>query len=324
VRLSDSYLRSIAYIGRARSDGEEGIATHGTGFLLAHDGHVYLVTAAHVANDFRHGVMDVRLNKQEHGLGAVEHFEDTNWFFHEDSTVDVAVMPFSIPRWARAEPLKSKWIATKFKIGTKNFGTGDLAYVVGIFNKMRGKDKNEPFVHTGHVASMGYGEIATMKDWRPGAKADATVEVKGYFVQATTLPESSGSPVFIRRSIQIKPVEMAAGHDPNAPQWVFGSVWLLGLWSGNWNTRHDDKVVVGDDMGLCIPALRILEVLERQELKDMRQAAKDREANTNALTPQPSMGSNAVNAVVKERDETLLATPPQPREPSAKKRVKYK
>jgi hypothetical protein len=189
-------------------------------------------------------------------------------------------MPFSIPAWAKAKPLKSKTIATEFKVGNKNFGAGDLAYVVGIVNKMRGEKKNEPFVHTGNVASKGYGEVATMKDWRPWATArkrspadELTVEVKGYFVQATTLPESSGSPVFIRRSIEKEPTG-------GVRTWVYGSVWLLGLWSGNWETRHEGNVIVGDDMGLCIPAPRILEVLEREGLKEMRRASKG------ALAPQ--------------------------------------
>lgn len=280
MRLDDNYLRCIAYIGRERADGGAGIATEGTGFLLTHEDHTYLVTAAHVAVKFIHGVMDVRLNKRDRGLGGVEHFEDTNWFFHEDSSVDVAVMPFAIPSWARASPLRSRTIATDFKIDSKNFGAGDLAYVVGIFNKMRGREKNEPFVHTGHVASMGYGEVAPMGDWRSESNArkyaaneDPTVEVRGYFIQATTLPESSGSPVFIRRSIEIKPVEMVERSDPNARQWVYGSVWLLGLWSGNWNTRYEGNVVIGDDMGLCVPAPRILEVLERKELKELRARA---------------------------------------------------
>jgi hypothetical protein len=282
VRLNDSYLRSIVYIGVDRHDGNGGIDTHGTGFLLAHDGHVYLVTAAHVAVNFIDGAMDIRLNKEGgelgFGLGRIEHFDETNWFFHQLPNVDVAVMPIQVPAWARAVPLKSKHIATDFKVSSKDIGPGTLAHVVGIFNKMRGKDKNEPFVHTGHIASMGRGEKAVMEDWRPGAKAGATLEVHGYLVQATTLPESSGSPVFARRSFQVKDVRHV---DPTtrtmttAPTWAYGSIWLLGIWSGAWET-HDEKagVIVGDDMGLCTPAPRIIEVLEQDELKVMRKARR--------------------------------------------------
>ena len=237
--------------------------------------------------------MDVRLNKYDSGLGGIEHFDETKWFFHDNDTVDVAVMPFSVPTWARAEPLKSKWIATEFKVTTKDFGAGDLAYVVGIFNKMRGEEKNEPFVHTGHIASMGYGESATMSDWRPGAKTGANVDVRGYFVQATTLPESSGSPVFVRRSLE-NPLNLTAQLGKGGTitsisplrNWSYGSLWLLGLWSGNWESKHTSAITVADDMGLCIPAPRILEVLERKELKAMRQAAKGKATSENPLRPQ--------------------------------------
>lgn len=286
VRLNDSYLRSIAYIGRERSDGGEGIEYEGTAFLLSHDGFTYLVTAAHVATNFRHGNMDVRLNRVDDGLEGIEHFEDTNWVFHEDSTVDVAVMPFSIPTWAKAGALDSGTIATDFKVGTKDFGPGDLAYVVGIFKKLRGKKKNEPFVHTGHVASMGREEEVDVDDWRPEAQAkmkanpqlDLTLKIRGYFIQATTLPESSGSPVFIRRSLEIAHVKMKENDDPAAREWVYGSIWLLGLWSAAWRT-HDEAadVILGDDMGLCTPAPRILEVLNCDKLKTMRKEAKDKE-----------------------------------------------
>lgn len=263
MRLNDDYLRSIAYIGCARPDDANQIDTHGTGFLLVHEEHTYLVTAAHVAVDFDDGPMAIRLNNFE-GLGSVQHFDEVHWFFHADSTIDVAVLPISVPPWAAAASLKSSWIATEFKLTTKDFGAGDLAYIVGIFNKMRGQNKNVPFVHTGHIASMGHGEVALMKDWRLGAQADASVEVAGYFVQATTLPESSGSPVFVRRSIEL-------GDTTNVRKWVYGSVWLLGLWSGNWSTNGDRGVIVGDDMGICVPAPKILDVLDRDELRQLRE-----------------------------------------------------
>lgn len=323
VRLSDSYLRSIAYIGCARP-GEDGqIDTHGTGFLLAHDGHVYLVTAAHVAVDFLDGPMAVRLNKSKDGLGDIEHFDSTNWFFHPDRTVDVAVMPISVPLWARADPLKSKTIATEFKVGTKDFGAGDLAYVVGIFNKMRGENKNEPFVHTGHIASMGYGETAVMEDWRPGAKAGSMVSVKGYFVQATTLPESSGSPVFVRRSIETK-VHQGVEKDGKTylyplRSWIHGSVWLLGLWSGNWESKdHARGIIVGDDMGLCIPASRILEVVDCAELKAMRETARNKESQEVALKQTSREKSITGDQILKN----MMSMPPAPRVTKSKGKKK--
>jgi hypothetical protein len=100
--------------------------------------------------------------------------------------------------------------------------------------------------------------------------------------------------------------------------WVYGSVWLLGLWHGNWETE-EKGITVGANMGACIPAPRILETIERLELRAMRQQAKDKGARENSLSPQRS--------VAKARHEilaTMLSTPPQPRTKAAKKRVKSK
>ena len=286
VRLNDSYLRSIAYIGCAHPGSDSSIDSHGTAFLVVHEQHTYLVTAAHVAVDFQDAPVDVRLNRNDNGLGRIEHIDEPKWYFHPDDTVDVAVMPFVAPAWARVEYLKSKYFATDFKVGTKNFGAGDLAYVVGIFNKMRGRNKNVPFVHTGNIASMGGGETVLVRDWRLGAAGDATLETYGYLIQVTTLPESSGSPVFVRRSLQLAGVrhEDASGQLHSARTWGYGSVWLLGLWHGSWETE-ERGITVGADTGLCVPVPKILEALNRQDLVEMRREMNARKEAENVLRP---------------------------------------
>ena len=289
MRLDDSYLRSVVYIGCKRPDSETEIDTHGTGFLVHHEGHGYLVTAAHVAVDFNDGPVDIRLNRDDNGQGGIVTVDTANWHYHPtDRSVDVAAMPFQAPPWARVIHHPTKSFATEFKIGTKNFGAGDLAYVVGIFNKLRGINKNVPFVHTGHIASMGHDEIMLTGNWWPFLQAEY-LEIHGYLVQVTTLPESSGSPVFVRRSLKglapepdfVPPAGAKKGDKVKVPMvraWQYGSVWLLGLWHGNWTTK-EKNVIVGDDMGLCVPVPRILEVLNCNGLKQLRVMAED------SLTP---------------------------------------
>jgi len=316
VRLSDSYLWQIVYLGFPEPDNDRNITVHGTGFLMAHDGATYIVTAAHVAVDLMDS-FGVRLNREDSGLGDIDRIDQAAWHFHPDNKVDVAVMPYQPPKWAKVNYSKSKFIASEFKVQSKNIGPGDLAYVIGVFQKMRGKDKNMPVVHTGHVAAMAYGEKMLTDDWRPGAKKGAMIEIEGYIVQVPTLPESSGSPVYVRRSIELRGAFEVNDEGTTASSlrtWTHGTVWLLGMWHGTWDSE-EKSVIVGTNMGVCIPAPKIVEVLEKQELKAMREESKSRAAKTSALKPQ---------SAAKARDEilaTMLATPPQPRAKPARKRV---
>ena len=68
MRLSDGSLSQIVYLGIPHPDNDRALDIRGTGFLLAHDGHTYIVTAAHVAVDLDESLA-VRLNRQDNELG---------------------------------------------------------------------------------------------------------------------------------------------------------------------------------------------------------------------------------------------------------------
>lgn len=276
MRLNDTYLRSIAYLGCARPGSETEIDSHGTAFLVEWQKHRYLVTAAHVAVDFQGGPVAVRLNRRDNGLGGIQHLDEANWFWHPDDRIDVAVMPFEAEPWARVRYFEGKHIAGDFKVGTKNFGTGDLAYVVGIFQKMRGKEKNVPVVHTATIGSMGAGEKLFADDWRAGGKKGDLLEVEGYLVQVPTLRESSGSPVFVRRTLELDGVHERDDKGMLHPvrAWTYGSVWLLGVWHGMWEEQEKGRTI-GTGMGLCIPGQRLIETLDQPKLKAMRHSAAE-------------------------------------------------
>ena len=60
--------------------------------------------------------------------------------------------------------------------------------------------------------------------------------------------------------------------------WQYGSVWLLGLWHGAWTDRFAAELGLpaGLGMGVAIPATKILEVLQQQNVvKDREEAKKD-------------------------------------------------
>lgn len=319
VRLSDDVHDTVVYLGFPNA-GTEAFDVRATGFLFRHESKTYIVTAAHVAKNFEDVPFGVRLNNLN-GLAQVERLESVIWHLHQDSTVDVAVMEFEIPDWSPAGCWESKYSITPNKLVTKGIGAGDLAYIVGWFNRLGGERRNRPIVHTGHIAMMADGESIPSKDWRTADKNAPQIGIEGYLIEASTLDGLSGSPVFVRRSIQ---TEVAVPHLDSNPLkvWWHGSVWLLGLWHGAWvgtSTDTENERVNGlrvpAGMGICIPAAKIIELLNQPELKNMR----DREKESALRERAPEQDSfNPANMQSEEKAgdallETLLKTPPQPR-----------
>jgi hypothetical protein len=201
----------------------------------------------------------VRLNKASDGLGDVEILDGDAWRFHPDSAIDVAVLPYNPPEWAKAKASSTKHVISEFKQQTKDIGPGDLSYIVGMFDQMRGDLRNAPTVHVGYIGSSP-GEKVQVDDWRAEAADDAKVEIEGWLIQVPTLAGSSGSPVFVRRTVgpfALGEVDAEAKKIVGVVKaWTYGTVWLLGLWHGAWESTG---------MGLCIPAPRIIEALEHAE-----------------------------------------------------------
>ncbi len=332
VRLNDSFLRCVVYLGWPIAGSDDQLDPVGTGFIVAHDLATYIVTAAHVALEFsRDGVpFGIRMNKSADGSGKVIHIDSAKWYFHPDDKIDVAVLPFMPPSWAKANAFPTTNVISDYKAQTKDIGPGDLAYVVGIFKLLPGLKKNNPVVHVGHVASMAHGEDIETQDWRSTAKNPPPLNINGYIIQVHTMPQSSGSPVFVRRSLLGHSSMSEKGHPAEPvermPQLVtamYGSVWLLGLWHGAWTddiakylSIAKDTVTLGMGMGITIPAPRIIETLNQPELKAMRKAAVEvMEAQWSA----PKVVPQSANTM-KQGDDILRAalnTPP-PRKPKRK------
>ena len=105
---------------------------------------------------------------------------------------------------------------------------------------------------------------------------DSTKHVNAYLVEAQTLEGLSGAPVFVDRTTRVK---LSSGEIIKASAWTS----LLGIWQAAWDAPPTEilgagrpsgtRVPVG--MGLVVPAYRIIEVLEKQELKDMRNKIYD-------------------------------------------------
>lgn len=322
MRLYDDVRDSVVYLGFPRAGHEGMLDAEGTGFLVSYTGHGdYIVSAAHVAKVLEGVPFGVRLNDKQ-DRARVEHVDEVKWWYHPDTTVDVAVMEYMPPPWAKTSPWIARWFISDFKRETKDIGAGDLAYIVGMYHYLPGTTKNIPIVHTGHLAMMA--ERIPAKDWR-AADPDkaAPIEIEGFLVEAQTLEGLSGSPVFVRRSIHAM-VEIPDLQQTPVNVWWHGSLWCLGLWHGAWygeptkekRIRRTGPVKVPAGMGVVIPAQKILDVLNRPELVAKRSAADANEKMMRALETSSS-STGAITAKV-------LATRPLPRKKSAVRRVKPK
>lgn len=232
MRLGDDYLGCIVYLGWPIAGTDDEIDAVGTGFLVAHDGAHYVVTAAHVALRFSRDSLPfgIRLNKVPN-TGGVDRIDGAKWYFHPDDKIDVAVLPYVPPSWAAVKVFPTRHVISDFKRETKNIGPGDQAYVVGIFKLLPGVKRNNPVVHTGHVASTAEGEEIETLDWRSPAGSPPTLKIQGYIIQVHTMPQASGSPVFVRRSLlgytRFTPhVDEKKEHS----EWCPGSTAAFGSW----------------------------------------------------------------------------------------------
>lgn len=288
------YVRKcVVFLGF--QDGPAGTARiipSGTGFLLSGGkllgGGSYLVTSRHVAQKLDPPFV-IRLNKKGGGADVVEvqREDDMIWHFPADKAVDLAIASFVAPQWADAHYWKADHVLREFKMGTKNIGAGDPAYVVGLFHFLHGTEKNRPVVYTGHVAMLPEDEKIPVEG----------VEVEGYLVQANAISGCSGAPVFAQRVIPVNVPNSMLEHKTDKPDYALkgdipGSLWLLGVWQSSWKVKGAEIVAIkiddsGSDnaaseragpaplgMGVVVPAYKLIELLETAPLKAAREAAQ--------------------------------------------------
>lgn len=286
VKVGEDARKCVVYLGY-EADADEGIVPEGTGFLVGYSGSpaIYLVTARHVAYKLGRDPFIIRLNERGSGRGRNIHVDNVTWYRHPDGEiVDVAAMEFEIPKWADVTYFPTAGFLSEEKKVSKEIGAGDLAYVVGVFALLYGKRANIPAVHTGHIILFPEDEPIPVWAWEeplldpPGSEKKRAIEVNGYLVAADTLPGSSGSPVFVRRSIE-RPIPKGNSKSP-LECWVYGSRWLLGLWQGAWSddlakmvSLPQERVSRSLGIGSVVPANKIKEVLDLDELRTKRKEA---------------------------------------------------
>lgn len=300
VRVSDSILDTVVFLGHATdAPGKGGIECVGTGFLLKYDDVPHLVTVRHVAEHFGNGPLLIRANRID-STGDNIAVDQVKWHFHDDPTIDVAVIPFdlSIDRGGYTaryinDATETWWWNKARKYGA---GIGDFVYTVGLFRLLAGKARNMPVVHFGTIArTIDWMEKVPIRDWRDPTK---TIETDAYLVETQSLPGLSGAPVFIRASNCMVRPEMVQ-HNPHITDMeelgdavAMWKLHFLGMWQGSWDAppeqilglAHGREVRVPVGMGVVVPADHIHAVLEGDELKKIRETLKNKAKSAGAAS----------------------------------------
>ena len=305
-RIADRYLRCAVYIYENRQDAEDGVHQGGSGFLVTvpFDTNsdwleLYVVTNRHALIDpktlkTRNPV--VRLNRKD---GTVEYFEThfNQWSLHRDGD-DVAVLPLRFTfEDIDFSVVELEEFITPDIISREDIGIGDDTFMVGRFVNHEGRQQNAPAIRFGNIAMMPKEKITSPYG----------IDQESFLVEVRSLPGYSGSAVFLfspgaedDMSVRRDGIDRVRKNDtafdsksPHEQREILYKFtqpkgpYLLGI---DWchiprkasilnrdGKRIDEGWYVEENTGMAgvIPAWKIAEILDSEELKMQRKVTDD-------------------------------------------------
>jgi hypothetical protein len=242
----------------------------GTAFIVGIEGshdnaYLHLVTAARVAQTIENGPWLLGMNAKNGGKVWVRSGH-LHWWHHptEKEQVDVAVTIFATPV---VNEYRLGWIpvnmfATDEQIEKSNIGIGDEISAIALFTRFSGQRNHESIARAGSIAMMPR-EPIPVKGFAP---------MEAYLAEGRSLGGLSGSPVFVRETINSP---AADSHGNPYPRLCQGRIHFLGLMHGSWDVpaefeTNEQAEAVNMGVSVVVPAKKILEVLYHPELVEMR------------------------------------------------------
>lgn len=257
MRIPDRILNCVGFIAHDHAD----VEFLGTCFIVGMKGaannHTYhIVTAKHIADVIDPGSFVLGMNSKRGERLLLKSGDEARWVYHptEPDSVDVAVLLVSHD----LNSLDIEWIpeetfATPERIAHFGIGIGDEINIIGLFTEFSGTTKHLPIVRSGTVSMMPADKIPTRNYG----------DIEAYLVEGRSIGGLSGSPVFVRNTIEIQNTCAAVG------QFHF-----FGLMRGHWdipvNLTRAQAEAVNMGISIVIPAQKILETLNHPRLVHMR------------------------------------------------------
>lgn len=318
-RIPDVAIDGVFYLYHSVKDADEGKNVGGTGFFVSMPtptprfNYVYAVSNWHNAVDV--GASVIRVNTFA-GKPDIFDLGPEDWIFFPKKS-DVAITaPLQIKDSVhKAAAIPRRLFVDDKLIAQKEIGVGEDVFMIGRFIDHDGGATNLPATRFGNISVM-----PTLVDHATGGNEPA------YCIDMHSRTGFSGSPVFVYR--------MPGGNLNEAvrtgiTQIASGFLYLLGIHFGQFpeewpaRTRGEEMTIDGlSGMTLVCPAAAIAELLDSPSLVQGRQEGDE------MLRKKPQIiAETATDNTVKVRDgmlRTMLSTPPQPRKPTAPKRVKRK
>ncbi|HEV2990893.1 MAG TPA: hypothetical protein VG759_20815 [Candidatus Angelobacter sp.] len=272
VRIPSVVLKSVGFIGEFTDEDSAGLGGDlcATGFFVSipfkspelwSNRICYFVTASHVAKELSDKLIYFLVNKRGGGVIGLEPVGDT-WGVHPtDRTTDVAIIHVENQANSDITTINVNDLITTEHLQKEVVGVGDEVFVTGLFTEAPGTSRNMPIVRHGNIAMIPDGQIQTDLGY-----ADV------YLVEARSIGGLSGSPVFVRPSIEVN-VDEGRLH-------ASGPIKLLGLMQGHWDIKesemnepsivHNRKRGVNLGIGVVVPAIKIIETINGPRMVEMR------------------------------------------------------
>lgn len=184
--LLPQYKKTVVFLGRPDRSGAA--QYNATGFLVAVDGILYLVTAKHVVIDPKTDKptdenLYAYFNLKSGGIGSreiesIKYRFGTDWTFHENQAVDIATIPFGIDtEQDDVVVVPEEQFLTDLNQLLELYDVFFLSYQPG----MEPEDRIMPIIRHGTIARM---------------NVDGT-----FYIDGAAFPGNSGSPVFLKPSV---------------------------------------------------------------------------------------------------------------------------
>lgn len=271
TRVDDAVKKCVCFIGY-QVDGKPRIAA--SGFLVGFDSDSRLiVTAKHLIVGLQQKrpnfPIAIWLNRPGSGRGIIE-TKPEDWLFHpSDDQVDTAVLKMPIPIEGFDHlAITPEMFATDELVSEYKVGVGDELYFPGLFVPHGGRDRNRPIVRQGTIAAMPEEPIDTPMG-----------PIEAYLAEVRSIGGLSGSPVFLHLN---DPWRDPPGARPDDPILTQHADVFFGLVHGHYDaksllTTPLDLEAVNMGISMVVPAQRIREVIEQEEIEMVRKKKEPRE-----------------------------------------------
>ena len=292
-RIPDEYLDCVLYLYPSEQDAKDGTRTGGSGFWVgmpveATEPQAYAVYAVTNRHIIENGSAVVRLSTQD-GQIAILPTVQKDWAFHPDGD-DLAVFSPVLDRFdmrnCKINFVRRERIVDRKVLDVIDIGPGDDVFAVGRFINHEGRQRNLPTARFGCIGQMA---------WEP-VQQDSGFMQDSFLIEARSIGGYSGSPVFFHRA-NFHPYAQRVIQRPTYGPWLVAVNWgHINDWSPvcgsngkpvNRERPRDMHVRINTGMMAAVPAWKLAELLDSEELSSERRGLAQSIRDEEAKNPPP-------------------------------------